>query len=73
MRLPSWTPGHEGSGEGPIPSPNRRAFLATTPSPLPIWRRLVTLEDACPYGVCFIIPLIMALITRGIVALLGDG
>jgi len=49
------------------------AFLATTPSPLPIWRRLVTLEDACPYGVCFIIPLIMALITRGIVALLGDG
>jgi len=30
--------------------------LALSRSPLPLWRRLTTLEDTCAYGACVLIP-----------------
>lgn len=32
------------------------AELLFTRSPLPLWRRVLTLEDTCAYDSCFIIP-----------------
>lgn len=45
--------------------------LAFSSSPLPFFKRLMTLEDTCSYGICFIVPAILYLasvvirITRG--------
>jgi hypothetical protein len=33
--------------------------LAFSNSPLPLFKRLMTLEDTCSYGACFIIPAIL--------------
>lgn len=38
--------------------------VLTVPSPLPLWRRLVTLEDTCPYFVCIVIPLLVYAVAR---------
>jgi hypothetical protein len=35
--------------------------LAFSHSPLPLWRRLTSLEDTCSYGICFIAPAILYL------------
>jgi len=35
--------------------------LAFSHSPLPLWRRVTSLEDTCSYGVCFIAPAILYL------------
>jgi len=47
--------------------------LALSKSPLPFWKRLVTLEDTCSYGICFILPAvlyILVLIIRMVVTAL---
>jgi hypothetical protein len=36
--------------------------LLTTSSPLPFWRRLLTLEDTCAYGLCVLIPAVVYLV-----------
>jgi len=33
--------------------------LAFSHSPLPLWRRVTSLEDTCSYGICFIAPAIL--------------
>ena len=35
--------------------------LVFSHSPLPLFKRLITLEDTCSYGVCFIVPAILYL------------
>ena len=35
--------------------------LAFSHSPLPLWRRVTSLEDTCSYGICFIAPAILYL------------
>jgi hypothetical protein len=35
--------------------------LAFSNSPLPLWRRVTSLEDTCSYGICFIVPAILYL------------
>jgi hypothetical protein len=35
--------------------------LAFSSSPLPFFKRLMTLEDTCSYGICFIVPAILYL------------
>jgi hypothetical protein len=35
--------------------------LAFSHSPLPLWRRVTSLEDTCSYGTCFIAPAILYL------------
>jgi hypothetical protein len=40
--------------------------LASSKSPLPLFKRLMTLEDTCSYGACFIIPAILYVIALGI-------
>ena len=35
--------------------------LAFSHSPLPFFKRLMTLEDTCSYGICFIVPAILYL------------
>ena len=35
--------------------------VLTRPSPLPLGRRLLTLEDTCAYGICFVIPAVVYL------------
>ena len=30
--------------------------LLSRPSPIPLWRRLLSLEDTCTYGICFVLP-----------------
>ncbi|HEV7428479.1 MAG TPA: hypothetical protein VGQ46_19140 [Thermoanaerobaculia bacterium] len=35
--------------------------LAFSSSPLPLWRRVTSLEDTCSYGICFIAPAILYL------------
>ena len=35
--------------------------LAFSNSPLPLWRRVTSLEDTCSYGLCFIVPAILYL------------
>ena len=40
--------------------------LAFRPSPLPLFKRLMTLEDTCSYGSCFILPAIIYLAALGI-------
>lgn len=35
--------------------------LAFSSSPLPLWRRVTSLEDTCSYGICFIVPAILYL------------
>jgi len=35
--------------------------LAFSNSPLPLWRRVTSLEDTCSYGICFIAPAILYL------------
>ena len=35
--------------------------LAFSSSPLPLWRRVTSLEDTCSYGICFIVPTILYL------------
>ena len=35
--------------------------LAFSHSPLPLWRRVTSLEDTCSYGICFIVPAILYL------------
>jgi hypothetical protein len=37
--------------------------VAFSTSPLPVWRRLLTLEDTCSYGYCFILPAFLAVVT----------
>ncbi len=37
----------------------------TSRSPLPLWRRLLTLEDTCPYFFCFIVPVFTYGLARG--------
>ena len=47
--------------------------LVFSNSPLPFWKRLVTLEDTCSYGICFILPAvlyILVLIIRMVVTAL---
>lgn len=33
--------------------------LVSRPSPLPFFKRLMTLEDTCSYGSCFLVPAII--------------
>ena len=40
--------------------------LAFSNSPLPLWRRVTSLEDTCSYGICFIVPAIIYLLSLGI-------
>jgi len=40
--------------------------LAFSKSPLPFFKRLMTLEDTCSYGACFIVPAIVYLLSLGI-------
>jgi hypothetical protein len=40
--------------------------LAFRSSPLPFFKRLMTLEDTCSYGACFIVPAIIYLLALGI-------
>ena len=40
--------------------------LASRNSPLPLFKRLMTLEDTCSYGICFIAPAITYLVALGI-------
>jgi hypothetical protein len=35
--------------------------LAFSSSPLPLWRRVTSLEDTCSYGICFLAPAILYL------------
>src|SRR5438477_11074458 len=37
--------------------------LAFSNSPLPLWRRVTSLEDTCSYGICFIAPAILYLVS----------
>jgi len=34
------------------------ADIVSSKSQLPLWRRILTLEDTCAYGSCFILPAI---------------
>lgn len=36
----------------------------TARSPLPLWRRLATLEDTCPYFSCIVVPLVIYAVAR---------
>lgn len=38
--------------------------LATSRSTLPLWRRLVTGEDTCPYFICLLVPLVSYVLVR---------
>jgi hypothetical protein len=40
--------------------------LAFSNSPLPVFKRLMTLEDTCSYGACFIVPAIIYVLALGI-------
>jgi len=40
--------------------------LAFSSSPLPFFKRLLTLEDTCSYGACFIMPGIIYVLALGI-------
>jgi hypothetical protein len=40
--------------------------LAFSSSPLPLFKRLLTLEDTCSYGICFIVPAIIYVVALGI-------
>lgn len=40
--------------------------LAIRSSPLPLFKRLLTLEDTCSYGSCFLVPAIVYLVALGI-------
>jgi len=40
--------------------------LAFSSSPLPFFKRLMTLEDTCSYGICFIVPAIVYVVALGI-------
>jgi hypothetical protein len=40
--------------------------LASSKSPLPLFKRLMTLEDTCSYGMCFVVPAIIYLLALGI-------
>ena len=40
--------------------------LAFSSSPLPFFKRLMTLEDTCSYGACFIVPAIVYVLSLGI-------
>jgi hypothetical protein len=40
--------------------------LASSRSPLPLFKRLMTLEDTCSYGICFVVPAIIYLLALGI-------
>jgi hypothetical protein len=40
--------------------------LAFSISPLPLWRRVTSLEDTCSYGICFIAPAILYLASLAI-------
>jgi hypothetical protein len=40
--------------------------LAFSSSPLPFFKRLMTLEDTCSYGACFIIPAIVYVLALAI-------
>ena len=39
------------------------AFIAST---LPLWRRVLTLEDTCAYGLCFLIAAVVYLVALGL-------
>lgn len=45
--------------------------LAFSSSPLPFFKRLMTLEDTCSYGACFIVPAIIYLLALGIRIAIG--
>jgi hypothetical protein len=40
--------------------------LAFSHSPLPLWRRITSLEDTCSYGICFIAPAIIYVLALGV-------
>jgi len=40
--------------------------LAFSNSPLPLFKRLMTLEDTCSYGACFIFPAVVYVLALGI-------
>ena len=40
--------------------------LMISRSKLPLWRRVVTLEDTCAYGSCFILPAILWISALGL-------
>lgn len=40
--------------------------LAFRSSPLPLFKRLMTLEDCCSYGSCFLVPAIIYVIALGV-------
>jgi hypothetical protein len=40
--------------------------LLSRPSPLPFFKRLMTLEDTCSYGICFLVPAIIYVVALGI-------
>jgi hypothetical protein len=40
--------------------------LALSRSKLPLWRRVVTLEDTCAYGSCFILPAVVWIVVLGL-------
>jgi hypothetical protein len=40
--------------------------LALSSSPLPFFKRVMTLEDTCSYGACFILPAIVYVLALGI-------
>jgi hypothetical protein len=45
--------------------------LAFSTSPLPFFKRLMTLEDTCSYGACFLVPTIIYLLALGIRIAIG--
>ena len=44
---------------------------AFSTSPLPFWKRLLTLEDTCAYGYCLILPALLFAIVLGVRILVG--
>ena len=38
--------------------------LVNTPSPLSWWKRILTFEDVCTHGMCFILPVIIYVCVR---------
>jgi hypothetical protein len=40
--------------------------LAFRSSPLPLFKRLMTLEDTCSYGACFVVPAIVYVLALAI-------
>ncbi|MEA2327017.1 MAG: hypothetical protein QOE68_1976 [Thermoanaerobaculia bacterium] len=45
--------------------------LAFSNSPLPLFKRLMTLEDTCSYGACFIVPAIVYVLALGVRIVVG--